>query len=142
VTYRLQFFDIAEGAVADMRGSVVMTGVAPEFLVGGIPFVASPTFVLLAAEEEPYTDWSGRQATATLAISDPEGVELTRMPFPINMSGKRWADLPGRMAVMIQYPITIEKRGRYTATMRVASADEVLADATMSFLAVDQSEAS
>src|SRR6266545_6802873 len=132
MTLKLDWFGFAEGAVNDTRGIMTLVGFAPQFLrYKTFPAVSSLALVVLIEDDEnpePILT-EGKQFTLALTLKAPDGkVILANQPALTVGEKKDVGDLPGRLNLVLQMPMTFSKPGQYTAsiTLQVEGSEEMV----------------
>jgi hypothetical protein len=141
MTLKLDWFGFAEGAANDARGVMTLVGFAPQFLrYKSFPATSNLALVVLIEDDEDPepTLTEGKQLLLALTIKAPDGkVVLAHQPTLTVGEKKDVGDLPGRLNLVLQLPLTFSKPGEYTAsiTVQVEGSEEVVeADRTISIL--------
>jgi hypothetical protein len=141
MTLKLDWFGFAEGAANDTRGVMTLVGFAPQFLrYKAFPATSILALVALIEDNEDPEPIliEGKQIILALTVKAPDGkVVLAHQPTLTVGERKDVGDLPGRLNLVLQMPMTFSKPGEYTAsiTLQVEGSDETVeADRTISIL--------
>jgi hypothetical protein len=131
MTLKLDWFGFAEGATNDTRGVMTLVGFAPQFLqYRAFPATANLALVLLVDDDEDPepTLTEGRNFTLGITIKGPDGTVILAHQPSLAVGGKRFPDMPGRLNLVLQLPITFSKPGEYVASIRLqmAESEEVI----------------
>ncbi|MFF8485129.1 hypothetical protein [Streptomyces antibioticus] len=132
----------AEGATFDARGSLALVGFCPQVVsVERFPAQVSPALVVIVDDDVDGTNLKlGRTANVRLIVTNEAREVVFYVEQATTVTEVKNTGLPGRIALVAQFPVTASKAGRYTysATIKISdsSAPEMNADASL--LVVDQ----
>ncbi len=141
MTLKVDWFGFAEGVANDTRGVMTLVGFAPQFLrYKAFPATSNIVLVILVEDSEDPEPilTEGQQIILALTVKAPdERVILAHQPTFTVGRREDISDLPGRLNLAIQVPMTFSKPGEYRASimLQVEGSDETFeADRTISIL--------
>ncbi|MFJ3618005.1 hypothetical protein ACIPSH_07590 [Streptomyces iakyrus] len=132
----------AEGATFDGRGSLALVGFCPQAsVVERFPAQVSPALVVIIDDDDDGATLKvGRNANVRIVVTNESGEVVFFVEQASPVSEIKNTGLPGRLALVAQFPITASKAGRYaySATINIAESDAPELAATASLRVVDQ----
>jgi hypothetical protein len=112
----------------DFRGSISLLGFATPFIaVASFPAQVAPFFVVIAedredAEEPPEATQS--LAKFSIQVESPEGATLFHIEQIQEAQRKPFQTMPGRLQMLAQIPVSVQKPGRFKYHLKVTRLGE------------------
>ncbi|MFE9685794.1 hypothetical protein [Streptomyces sp. NPDC006285] len=132
----------AEGATFDARGSMALVGFCPQAtVVERFPAQVSPALVVVIDDDiDGATLKLGRTAKIRLIVTNESQEVVFYVEQATPVSEIKNTGLPGRIALVAQFPITASKAGRYSysATINITGSSAPEMTSSTTHLVVDQ----
>jgi hypothetical protein len=126
MTFRIDWFGLAEGAAADSRGALTLVGFNPLVQVHpALPVTVGFVLVLCLADSDKTSDddpaalLPGRTLDLDLQIIDPNGARIIGMQQGNDLMAKKYPDLPATVTLALAVSVTFKIHGRYLVRAKV-----------------------
>jgi hypothetical protein len=127
---RIEWLGVAEAAVADARGAMTLVGVNQNVtLAKELPVRLNRAVVVLAVDDSPADDAAG-EVRISLTLRSPEGDELAKQETALEVTGKRFADLPGSIQLTLDLQAEASSFGTYVVECALEANDSEPVTAT------------
>lgn len=139
---QITFMGFAEGATFDGRGSLALVGFSPQAtVVERFPAQVSPALVMIVDDDDDGAVLKlGRTAKVRIVVTNESGEVVFFVEQGSAVAEIKNTGLPGRLALVAQFPITASKAGRYcySATINITESDTPEMNGQASLRVVDQ----